>query len=365
MSKIWSQSIARRTLLGQESQNPSIAAKSILERGFGRQLVRRAIARAKKRRRPFHRGNPVPALLGAVGLNPLSFLGGLSGRFRKPSEKRAAAVAPQIVQAANAGNLTAARGLIDRAAHPMLPKEQAVWVAALAQVAPAILTAVQRNLASIPKASQRNPEEFAASVMANPVQAGAAAQGGGAAANFGQLLTPGLVTGVVRAATKQPRRRAARGRYPTYVDRQGRQRYSTKPPGTELRIPAGATPTPGTPYNFFRGAVGRGGAAATAGQLALAAGAGIGAYLVTQRLLQHLGGRAQKKEEAGVAATLALRQARADFEAQQGRKPTAAESREMSAAWKAQLIELGYNPVTFTRQRSGVETFLETYNPFD
>jgi len=361
---LYNQSIARRSLLGDETQNPSIAAKSL----FRGATVRRAIARAKKRRRPFHRGNPSLASVASLvpgGSLVSGLLAGLGGRFRKRSEVRAAAVAPQVVQAANAGNLTAARGLIDRAAHPMLAKEHAVWVTALAQVAPSVIAAVQKNIASIPQASQRNPEEFAASVMASPVQlpggAGAATPAAGIA-GAASFLTPGLVTGVVRAATKT--RRTRRQRYPSYVDRRGQQRYSSKPPGTELRIPAGATPTPGTPYNFFRGAVGRGGALATAGQAALAAGAGIGAYLVTQRLLEHLGGRAQKKEEAGVAAALAVRQARADFKQQEGRAPNRTELREMGQAYKRQLLELGYDPVTFTRTRSGVESFLETYNPF-
>lgn len=35
----------------------------------------------------------------------------------------------------------------------------------------------------------------------------------------------------------------------------------------------------------------------------------------------------------------------------------------MKRAYQAQLVELGYDPVTFTRKRSGVENFLEDYNP--
>lgn len=165
---IYNQSIARRSLLGDESQNPSIAAKSLFTRALGKGRVRRAIARAKKRRRPFHSGNPLPALLGAAGLNPLSILSGLGGRFRKRSEARAAAVAPAVIQAANAGNLVAARGLIERAAHPMLPKESAVWVAALAQLSAKIRAAVTKYAELIPAASQKNPEEFAQSVLSAP-----------------------------------------------------------------------------------------------------------------------------------------------------------------------------------------------------
>jgi hypothetical protein len=109
--------------------------------------------------------------------------------------------------------------------------------------------------------------------------------------------------------------------------------------------------------------VGAGGAATTVGQLAVAGAAGIGAYLVTQALLKHLGGRAQRKEEAGVNAALAFREARAEFQRQQGRAPNRAELAEMKQAYQEQLVALGYDPVTFTRTRSRVAQFFETYNP--
>jgi hypothetical protein len=352
---IYSQGYARRSLLGQPSVNPSIAAKSLL----GRERVYHAKRKIVRRRA--HPGNPAPALVGAL----TSLVPGIGKLFKKPSEQRAAALAPALVAQANAGNLTAAKGIIERAAIPMKAAESAVWRTAAAQIAPAIVQAVRTQAARIPAASQRNPEEFAASIMASPVQiAGAAPAAMGAAPAPGALPTiaGSLAVPVIRELTKKGRA-PARGRYPTYVDRYGRQRYSTKPPGTELRIPQGATPTPGTPYSFFRGAVGGGGAAATAGQVAVAAAAGVASYLVTQRLLQHLGGRAQSKEEAGVNAALAFRQARADFKAQRGRDPNANELAEMKQAYEAQLLELGYDPVTFTRQRSGLERFLETYNP--
>jgi hypothetical protein len=366
VKKLWSQSIARRSLLGHETDtmNPSIAAKSLLGRV--------AVAKAKRRfkwKRQFHREN---LSLGSIGsLVPGGglfggLLGGLGGRFRAPSEKRAARVAPAVIQAANAGNLVAVKGIIHRAQPGFgIAKERAVWQSALAQVKPQLVALAQKNDKNIPEADHKNPEAFAASIAASGTGAAPVGAPTGTAAfgQYGSLLTPGLVTGVVRAASGG-RRRSTRGRYPTYVDRYGRQRYSSKPPGTELRIPQGATPTPGTPYNFFRGAVGAGGALATAGQVALAAGAGIAAYLVTKRVLAALGGRAQAKEEAGVNAALAFRQARADFKQQQGRDPNRAELQEMKAAYQQQLVELGYDPVTFTRTRSSVEGFLETYNPF-
>lgn len=334
---------------------------------LGRRTVRRAKAKLKRRgRKRAHRGNPLPAVVGVLsGLGGLA--GKLGGRFRQPSEKRAAGLAPQIVSAANAGNLTAAAGLIERAAKPMIAKESAVWKAAAAQLSPDIIAAVHANASRIPKADQSNPEAFAQSVMANPVQVGTGAapvgaSPGTAASILQQLAQPGTIRTIASAAKP---RRSRRQRYPTYTDQYGRQRYSTKPPGSEMRIPRGATPSPGTPYSFFRGAVGAGGAAVTAGQLAVAGAAGVAAYLVTQRVLQNLGGRAQRKEEAGVNAALAFRQARADFKAQQGRDPNRAELAEMKRAYQAQLVELGYDPVTFTRTRSRLEGFLEDYNPLD
>jgi hypothetical protein len=132
-----------------------------------------------------------------------------------------------------------------------------------------------------------------------------------------------------------------------------------------MRLPAGAQAAAGTPYNFFTGAVGKGSRLQTAGQVATAAGAGIAAYLVTQRILANMGSGAQRAEEAGVNAALSLRQARADLERQQGKPVTQAQAREMAAAMRTQLVQLGYDPVTFTRKRSRVENFLEDYNPLD
>lgn len=357
---IWSQSVARRSMMGKErTHNPSPAAASML----GKRRIKRAKAKLRRRgRKRAHKGNPLPAVVGLLG-GAGGLLGKLGGRFRQPSEVRAAKVAPQVVAAANSGNLTAAAGLIERAAKPMIAKESAVWKAAAAQLSPAIIAQVHANADRIPKADQSNPEAFANSVLASPVTAAAAAGSTPSALEqfTGALTAPGTIRAIATAA--KPRRASRRQRYPTYVDRYGRQRYSSKPPGSEMRIPQGATPSPGTPYSFFRGAVGKGGAAATAGQVAVAAAAGVAAYLVTQRVLQHLGGKAQRAEEAGVNAALAFRQARADFKQQQGRDPNRAELAEMKRAYQQQLVELGYDPVTFTRKRSGFENFLEDYNP--
>lgn len=163
-ARIWSQSVARRTISGQKSQNPTLAATALLKAGLGKRRTRRAIKRAGSLRRRFHRGNPAPAIVATLA----SKIPGIGNIFKKPSEKRAQAVAGAIIQAANSGNLVAARGLIDRAAKPMIAKEKAVWAAAVAQLSAKVRGAVQKYADLIPAADQSNPEAFAASVLSAP-----------------------------------------------------------------------------------------------------------------------------------------------------------------------------------------------------
>lgn len=315
--------------------NPSIAAKSLLTSGFGRSRVKRAIQEYARRRRASRPGNPdlssVASLIPGGGIAS-KLLGVKPARFQSPAQRQAArqAVADQLAQRAALGDAAA--------------------LAELTRLTTAFATKGGRDYASLKLAEVR------------------AGRGGAPAsplAQFGQVLASPTGAGLVRtvAAAVKPKR-ARRGRYPTYVDRQGRQRYSTKPPGGELRLPAGATPTPGTPYSFFQGAVGKGGAAKTAGQFAVAAAVGVGVYLVTRKLLQYLGGGAQRKEEAGVNAARALHEALEEYKAQKGAYPPPAERAQMKAAYRDKLVELGYDPDTFTRTRSGFENFLEDYNPF-
>lgn len=159
------QSQASRFVHGnRDTSNPTMAARFILGRFAGRKATG-LIQRYRRGRRSAYKGNPAIAALAGV-------LGGLDlgKRFKAPSFKRAAAMAPAIVAAANAGNLTAARGLIERAALPMNAKEHAVWAAAAGQLAPKIRAAVTMYAALVPAADQAGPEQFAASLVASPVQ---------------------------------------------------------------------------------------------------------------------------------------------------------------------------------------------------
>jgi hypothetical protein len=250
----------------------------------------------------------------------------------------------------------------------MIAKEHLVWAAAAAQLSPEIVMAVKAHMKSIPAADQSGPEQFAASVLASPVHLPGTSPSGIQTA-LGALQTPGLLSTVGRLATGGRRRRQ---RYPTYTDRYGRQRYSTRPPEAgQMRLPAGAIPTPGTPYNFFTGAVGQGGALKTAGQVGLAAAAGAAAYFGTQAILKHFGGAAVRAEEAGVQLALAARDARQQYALAhnlRGAPPTygvpADVIRQIGAGMKAKLAELGYD-AHGVRTRSGVENFLSDYAPED
>lgn len=164
---LYKQSPARRAIMGHEqTRNPSPAAAAILQRAFGGKRLKRALRRAPGlfgRRR--HRNNPAPAIVATLA----KFLGpSLGGLFKKPSEQRAQGVAGAVIQAANAGNLVAARGLIDRAAKPMKVAESTVWKAAVAQLSARIRGAVQKYEELIPAADQSSPEAFAASVLSAP-----------------------------------------------------------------------------------------------------------------------------------------------------------------------------------------------------
>ena len=74
---VWSQSTARKELLGSKSRNPSIAAESLL----GKRTVARAVRVLRRggRRRAF-RGNPLPAVAG--------LLGGLGGIGRRVDPRK-------------------------------------------------------------------------------------------------------------------------------------------------------------------------------------------------------------------------------------------------------------------------------------
>lgn len=113
----------------------------------------------------------VPFAAGAL-IKGGSFLSGLSKRLKQPSEKRAAAVAPQAVSSANLGNLTAAKMIADRTTFG-IAKERAVWSQALAQLHPEIIAAAQAARIPAGFIDQSTPESAVQSALAHPIMLGA------------------------------------------------------------------------------------------------------------------------------------------------------------------------------------------------
>jgi len=331
---VWNQGVARRKLIGGRTMNPTPAATSLI----GKKALSRG-RRALKRvgRKSYHRGNPAPAVLLALAsklglLKSLPFSGPDAAKQKIRIEKL-----NQYAQETIDGNGTSWQHL-----QAVARREELHGVAINDETvnhAKQLVTTINAHMAA--KAAGAAP-------VASPFNV----------ASLAPLAVP-----IVRELAKKPKA-PRRQRYPSYTDRYGRQKYSYKPPGSDFKLPAGAAPTAGSPYSFFRGAIGKGGAGTTAGQLAVAGAAGAAAYLMTQKLLQYLGGRTQAKEEAGVNAARAHRETLLQLQAQGPGRPTAAEKAEVKEAYRAKLVELGYDPVTFTRTRSATENFFETYNPF-
>lgn len=351
---LWSQSAARRSIRGHEpTHNPSPAAASILGK---RQVARgeRALKRAGKKRA--HKANPIPAMIAATLLPQLKArFNALIGRGPDAAKQvirlqRIHDMATLAMQDTPAGQSAYAdlAGIANREEMHGVAINDATVQAAAAAVE-AIRTAILSG-ASMP------------ALPASPYVA------------LGQTINPqvGIVAGATGAGAPQPLEGYAplvgaavralkphRSRYPAYRDRNGRDRYSYKEPGSRMRLPAGATPLVAAGaaaplYSFFQGAIGAGGAATTIAQVGVGAAAGAGAYMVTSLLLQYLGGRAQTAQEAGVNAARAHREALLRYPDQKA---------QINQAYFAKLGELGYDPQTFQYKRSGLQHFLETYNP--
>lgn len=171
-----------------------------------------------------------------------------------------------------------------------------------------------------------------------------------AADTFGRIVaTPGgarAVGTVVRELARSGMRRR------TYYDAYGRRR-------TRYVREEGAPPDDET----SGGGPSVGGAAAAAGGIgvvggAAAAAAGVGAYLVTQRVLEHLGNEQLTREEAIVAADLALRDAFEDYKDEHGEYPAPSQRAAMKEAWARQIADLGYPVSWFGR---AFQNFIRDY----
>lgn len=111
-------------------------------------------------------------MLGSVTV-PTPIGGGLHISFAKPSDKRAQAVLPSVVQSALNGNLTAWRCLDERRTIG-IASERTVWANGWAQAStqrPDLLALYNQYKSKVPAVNNANPEAAAASVLANPYSA--------------------------------------------------------------------------------------------------------------------------------------------------------------------------------------------------
>ncbi|SRR6266496_817234 len=84
-------------------------------------------------------------------------------------------------------------------------------------------------------------------------------------------------------------------------------------------------------------------------------------YYIGTELQKALAGRTLAAEQAGVAAAQAFRRARAAAAKSKGGPLTAAEVRSLGNVYKRGLVELGYNPTTFTRTRGLASQFVSEF----
>ncbi len=307
-ARLWSQSIARRSLLGEGTMNPSIAAKSLL----GPKVVakaKRVLKRAGRRR--LHRSNPLPALTGLLG----GLGGGLfsgAGRVGKRQE----AEAQRLLALALKG---------DKTPHPVTGLTPAQSIELHAQLG---WHGFEQALAILHQKQQQEGEEAAARAARQP-----AAQIGRGLTELGQ--SP-LAQGVAVALARGGRSGYGRGGYRTTYDQFGNPR----------RIRTAG----------FQGAGGGAGGLKNLATAGVAIGGLAAGYYIGSELNNALVAEAPNKEEAGVRAALAFKRAREAAAAKKGAPLSPAETASLAAQYRAQLAALGFTPQG-QRRRNVVERF--------
>lgn len=158
-----------------------------------------------------------------------------------------------------------------------------------------------------------------------------------------------LAVAVAKGLTSRALR--PRAQYRTTYDQYGNpRRVKVRQSGISFQQAAGGA----TSAAGVAGSVGGASALATAGVAIAGLAAG---YYIGYNLNKYLAGKSLSAEEAGLAAAKAFRDARSQAATRKGAPLTAAEVRSLGAQYKAQLVSLGYDPVTFTRTRSALESF--------
>lgn len=188
MANLWSRGTARAALMGTRdtTMNPTPAARRLLGPLYSRFKKQAAAAPKKKstartfihRRRPFHRGNPAPALIaGAASL--------FGGKLGKRLKSKAAAHAERVARA----DALAARALIgDAAAATELERLSREFATAEAKEYAA------GKLAEVIHALEQSKKAEAAARRAESAAAGRAARG---AAEATAARREGLAAGVL------------------------------------------------------------------------------------------------------------------------------------------------------------------------
>lgn len=374
---LWNASVARQSLKRTSTHNPTLAAAAMLGKHRVRQAVR-VLKRSGKKRA--HRGNPAPAVIAAISF--VKQLIKLPKFLKTPSEKRAAAVAPALVSAAAAGNLTAVKAIQERSTFG-IAAERAVWQNALNQV-PVELQQLAKTLAGqIPGVDHKGPETAAQTALERAFMApSAAAAGGGSASGSGvdpAVLRAGtsVATAIgkqlISRATRAPaRRRTTRVRQVNRYDPDTGDKYRVPSDSVEAATWPSRKPSARSLAGAAGGAAAAAPVAAKAAGLAGASGAavagvvigGLAVGLLIGTGLRKLFGtaRAVRAEEAAVQGALVLRNTRAQLEDQLGRPLNQAETRAMFSEYAAQLEDLGFvqkpngqwhRPRTFTERLLG------------
>lgn len=207
MGHIWNQSVARRSLMGAErTHNPSPAASHLLGKLLGKRRTNKLVAQATKRRRSFHRGNPVPALIGVAS----SLVGGkLAKRLRSPAAITAAdnAAVDQLVPLAIAGSAEAREEILRRSLQSAKQNRRDYAKMRLLEVDTALATQAKAQSAATAAERRQAAREAAAAKAAGRseiLQAGTSIAGSAAQALLGR--------GRSLPRRKPKRRRTQRGR---------------------------------------------------------------------------------------------------------------------------------------------------------
>lgn len=234
LPRLWQRGLARASLIRREPTfNPAPAAAYLLGIGPVRPtLWSQGHARRRLVGKRTRTHNFAPAALAVLGIGKK--LGGVLGRFKQPSEKRAAGPAAQLVAAAIAGNATAARTIYARTLFG-ISKERQVWIAALAQLSPDLVALAHKHPELDARVDNSGPEKAAASAIANAVDvAELATSVSGKAKGYKPGLGTALSAVASGVASAGRAARAPRGRAPS----RGRKanRYNPDPPHQKISV---------------------------------------------------------------------------------------------------------------------------------